>query len=122
MRNIAPMHAPADKPRGPGILAQRGGVAHSRITPQSRHTRASGPAAVTAITVSKSTLPSTLLTMFCGQDVCSDVPDTGEQPHQEPQGDSEGGTPGVGSSGGRVCAGVLVVEATPDTEVDVVRG
>ena len=63
--------------------------------------------------------PCTLLTMFCGQDVCSDVPDTGEQPHQEPEGDSEEGTSAAGSSAGRVCAGVFVVEATPDTEVDV---
>ena len=63
--------------------------------------------------------PCTLLTMFCGQDVCSDVPDTGEQPHQEPQGDSEEGISAAGSSAGRVCAGVFVVEATPDTEVDV---
>ena len=57
--------------------------------------------------------------MFCGQDVCSYVPDTGEQPHQEPQGDSEEGSAAAGSSAGRVCAGVFVVEATPDTEVDV---
>ena len=63
--------------------------------------------------------PCPLLTMFCGQVGCSDVPDTGEQPYQEPQGDSEEGPSGVASSVGRVCAGVFVVEATPDTEVDV---
>ena len=33
--------------------------------------------------------------------------------------DSEEGTAAAGSSAWRVCAGVLVVEATPDTEVDV---
>ena len=33
--------------------------------------------------------------------------------------DSEGGPSGVASSVGRVCAGVFVVEATPDTEVDL---
>ena len=57
--------------------------------------------------------------MFCGQGGCSDVPDTGEQPHQEPQSDSKEGTPAAGSSAGRVCAGVFVVEATPDTEDEV---
>ena len=36
-----------------------------------------------------------------------------------PQGDSDEGPSGVASSVGRVCAGVFVVEATPDTEVDV---
>ena len=123
------MHAPVDKPMGPWHLNAEHRI-HRHIkphseemwhTPELHHSPAiqEQPALPQSMLSLSAGAPCTLLTMLCGQHVCSYVPDTGEQPHQEPQGDSEEGSAAAGSSAGRVCAGVFVVEATPDTEVDV---
>ena len=50
---------------------------------------------------------------------CAEVDVDVDPGRQVPQGDSDEGPSGVASSVGLVCAGVFVVEATPDTEVDV---